>query len=161
MISVQLDWKPNAQFAGLLLADHRGWFTDAGIDLTILPWQPATDPVRDVGNRLGHVAVSEDNLAISAAAAGVDIVILGSMLRSSPLAWMVPQDSGIETFADFAGASVSMSWRDGTRLRPGCFRGGRVDQLLVRSTSGHWSKCGRAASIRACGHETSLSGLSR
>ena len=108
MISVQLDWKPNAQFAGLLLADHRGWFTDAGIDLSILPWQPATDPVRDVGTRLGHVAVSEDNLAISAAAAGVDIVILGSMLRSSPLAWMVPQESGIETFADFAGKTIGV-----------------------------------------------------
>jgi len=107
MISVQLDWKPNAQFAGLLVADHDGLFAERGLDLEILPWQVHTDPV-DGLDTPGRIAVSEDNLAIQSLAAGNDVVMLGAMLRYSPLAWIVRADSPVEGFADFAGLTVGV-----------------------------------------------------
>jgi hypothetical protein len=69
-LTVQLDWKPNAQFAGLLVTQHLGWFADAGLDVRIRPWVPGTDPLDRVPHEVGTIAVSEDNLAIRAAALG-------------------------------------------------------------------------------------------
>lgn len=107
-LTVQLDWKPNAQFAGLLIAQHRGWFVERGLDVDILPWRPATDPIANVAAQVGLIAVSEDNLAIQAAAAGSSIKVLGAMLQRSPLAWMVLEDSPIADIAGFAGKRIGV-----------------------------------------------------
>ncbi len=107
-LTVQLDWKPNSQFAGLLLALHYGWFEREGVSVRVVPWQPATDPVANVPSTLGLIAVSEDNLAIQLAAAGHDVKILGSMLQKSPLAWMVMPDSPIKEMAHFAGKTIGV-----------------------------------------------------
>jgi len=107
-LTVQLDWKPNSQFAGLLLALHNGWFEKQGVAVKVMPWQPATDPVANIPNTLGLIAVSEDNLAIQLAAAGNDVKILGSMLQKSPLAWMVMPDSPIQEVSQFAGKTIGV-----------------------------------------------------
>jgi ABC-type nitrate/sulfonate/bicarbonate transport system substrate-binding protein len=107
-ITVQLDWKPNAQFAGLLLAVHHGWFADAGVEVTIRPWRPATDPLEQVPAQPGLIAVSEDNLAIRSAAAGNQLKVLGSMLQRSPLAWMVLESSPITEFSQFAASRIGV-----------------------------------------------------
>jgi len=107
MISVQLDWKPNAQFAGLLVADHGGLFASRGLEVEILPWEVHTDPVAGLDTP-GRIAVSEDNLAIQSFAAGNEVVVLGAMLRYSPLAWIVRADSPVVKFADFAGLTVGV-----------------------------------------------------
>ena len=75
MISVQLDWKPNAQFAGHLAADHSGLFAARGVEVEILPWEVHTDPVAGL-DIPGRIAVSEDNLAIQSLAAGNDVIVL-------------------------------------------------------------------------------------
>lgn len=108
MLTVQLDWKPNAQFAGLILAIHNGWFADQNVDVQILPWQPATDPVKNLSSQVGLIAVSEDNLAIQSAFSGEKIKLLGSMLQRSPLAWMVLKDSEITDFADFRSKKIGV-----------------------------------------------------
>lgn len=107
-LTVQLDWRPNAQFAGLLLALHHGWFEEAGVGVTVLPWRPATDPLDGVTDGIGRISVSEDNLVIRAAAAGRPVRIIGSMLQLSPLAWMVLEDSSMTGFADFAGRTIGV-----------------------------------------------------
>jgi ABC-type nitrate/sulfonate/bicarbonate transport system substrate-binding protein len=107
-LTVQLDWKPNSQFAGLLLALHNGWFEKQGVYVKVMPWQPATDPVANVPHKLGLIAVSEDNLAIQLAAAGNDVKILGSMLQKSPLAWMVMPDSQIKDVSQFKGKTIGV-----------------------------------------------------
>lgn len=107
-ITVQLDWKPNVQFAGLLLAVHNGWFEAENLSVEIIPWRPATDPLEHVPTSIGLVSVSEDNLTIQAAAAGHTVKMLGSMLQKSPLAWMVLQDSPIEDVSGFAGKTIGV-----------------------------------------------------
>ena len=108
MLTVQLDWKPNAQFAGLILAIYNGWFADQNVDVQILPWQPATDPVKNLSSQVGLIAVSEDNLAIQSAFSGEKIKLLGSMLQRSPLAWMVLKDSKIAEFKDFRSKKIGV-----------------------------------------------------
>ena len=41
-LTVQLDWIENAQFAGLLVAKEKGWYTQQGLDVTIEPVNQTT-----------------------------------------------------------------------------------------------------------------------
>ncbi len=52
-----LNWLPNVEFAGLWVAQQKGWWKQAGIDMTYEGWTPAVAPERDVpeagGNTFG------------------------------------------------------------------------------------------------------------
>jgi ABC-type nitrate/sulfonate/bicarbonate transport system substrate-binding protein len=37
-LSVALDWTPNTNHVGLYVAQAKGWFEDAGLDVDILPY---------------------------------------------------------------------------------------------------------------------------
>jgi ABC-type nitrate/sulfonate/bicarbonate transport system substrate-binding protein len=37
-LSVALDWTPNTNHVGLYVAQSKGWFDDAGLDVDILPY---------------------------------------------------------------------------------------------------------------------------
>src|SRR5471032_1251235 len=39
-LTVQLDWIPNVQFAGVLVAKEKGWYREAGLDVTIRAVDP-------------------------------------------------------------------------------------------------------------------------
>jgi len=107
-LTVQLDWKKNAQFAGLLLAQRRGWFAESGLSVEILPWTAGTNPLDEMSLRPGLIAVSEDNLAIQSAAAGHQVKILGAMLQKSPLAWMVRSNSEINSVSQFGSKKIGV-----------------------------------------------------
>jgi ABC-type nitrate/sulfonate/bicarbonate transport system substrate-binding protein len=87
-ISLQLDWKPNAQFAGILVAHHLNQYAEQGIDLEIRPWRPYLNQV-DVLQEEGNVIVStEDNLLIRGRAAGQPVRAIATMMQYSGLSWM-------------------------------------------------------------------------
>ncbi len=44
-LTFQLGFFPNAQHAGFLVADSRGYYTQAGLKVTIKPGGPTIDPV--------------------------------------------------------------------------------------------------------------------
>lgn len=107
-LSLQLDWKPNAQFAGILLAHYQGKYRQAGIDLTILPWQSHTNPV-DALRRADNMIVStEDNLLIRARAAGEPVKAIGTMMQFSGIGWMALKTAGIHNVRDFKGKRIGI-----------------------------------------------------
>ena len=104
----QLDWKPNAQFAGVLVAHHLGWYREAGIDLTISPWEVNSDAIAALASEEAVVASTEDNLLIRARADGQPVKAIGAMLQHSGIGWMSLSDSGIERPGDLAGRTVGV-----------------------------------------------------
>ena len=61
-ITLQLDWKPNAQFAGILWAHHHGWYARAGIDLTIVPWWPGFNQMDALESDANVIVSTEDKV---------------------------------------------------------------------------------------------------
>ncbi|GAB4213468.1 MAG: ABC transporter substrate-binding protein [Synechococcales cyanobacterium] len=107
-LDLQLDWKPGAQFAGLLLAHHLGWYELAGIDLRIHPWEPFLDPVSAL-TRSGHwVVITEDNLLLRAVDRGDPYRAIGTMMQYSGLGWITLCSSGIRSLADLKGKRVGI-----------------------------------------------------
>ena len=61
-MTVQLNWVPNVQFAGILLAKERGWYRDAGIDLTIKGWEEGVSSTDEVVAGRAQIGVAEGGM---------------------------------------------------------------------------------------------------
>jgi ABC-type nitrate/sulfonate/bicarbonate transport system substrate-binding protein len=72
-MTFQLDWKYNAQFSGVFLADHMGYFKEAGVDMTIKQWEDGVNVVLDVAEGRADFACVEQNLIIAAQAEGLPV----------------------------------------------------------------------------------------
>ena len=111
-----LDWVLCAQFAGLIWAQAKGLYREAGLDVTIIPWEEdgrsIIEKVRDGGVCAGS---SEDNLIVGARAAGVPVKALATMLQDSPLVLITRQQSDIHSLHDLVGRRVAMQG-DGNRI---------------------------------------------
>ncbi len=133
-----LDWKPNAQFAGICRALDRGFYRDAGLDVVLVPWE---DDGRSVVEKVvagGLCAGSvEDNLVVAANARDrMRVSVLAAMFRETPLVVMSRPESGIQSIADLRGKRVAMHC-DGIRIMEGMLdlHGiGRSDLDLVEVT---------------------------
>ena len=107
-LNLQLDWLPNAQFAGVLYAPSLGWYRQAGIDLSILPWQAHTNQIDQLILDENYVVSTEDNLLIQACAAGHPVKAIGSMMQYSGIGWMSLKQSGIQSLADLKGRRLGI-----------------------------------------------------
>lgn len=107
-LALQLDWLPNAQFAGILYAQREGWYRQTGIDLTILPWAPYTNQVDALASDQNLVISTEDNLLIRACSQGAPIKAIGVMMQFSGIGWMALADAGIHTIPDLRGKRLGI-----------------------------------------------------
>ena len=107
-IKLQLDWKPNAQFAGVLYAHYHGLYKQNDIDLEIIPWNDYTDTIDVLDNEGLVVASAEDNLIIKARAKGKPIIAIGTMMQYSGIGWMSLKSKNIYSFQDLKGKRVGI-----------------------------------------------------
>lgn len=47
-VALQLKWKHQFQFAGYYAAQEKGYYRDAGLEVSVIEAGPETDPVREV-----------------------------------------------------------------------------------------------------------------
>ena len=57
-ITIQLHWVTNAEFAGILLAKERGWYAEAGLDLTIKGWKSGISVMDDVSSGKAQIGLA-------------------------------------------------------------------------------------------------------
>lgn len=107
-LTMQLDWKFNVQFAGLLMADHLGLYKDSGLEVALKPWASGMVVPAEVAGNPSVIGCAEQNLILSAQAEGAPIQAVATMLQASPLALMVLPDSGISTLSDLVGKKVGV-----------------------------------------------------
>lgn len=109
--TLQLDWQPNAQFAGVIMAKELGWYRAAGIDLNIVPWQPHTNPMDALfkaGDQDNILTSAEDNLHIIARSQGRPVVAIGAMIQFSGIGWMTLESAGIRSIHDLKGKRIGI-----------------------------------------------------
>lgn len=92
-LTMQLDWKLNAQFAGLCVADARGEYRRQGLAVTLKPAPPDIDVVNTVVSQPYTLGCAEESLILAAQAKGIRVVAIATMLQASPLSLMsLPQN---------------------------------------------------------------------
>lgn len=79
-IRFALDWTPNTNHTGLFVAQQKGWFADAGLDVQVLPYNSTPpDTLVDSGN--AEFGVSFQSSSVFAKAAGAQTVSVMAPLQ--------------------------------------------------------------------------------
>lgn len=169
-VTFQLDWKPTAQFAGLLLAKERGWYREAGIDLTLKPI-PKDEGV--VSNVVGHarwLGCVESGVLLEARAQGMPVKAIGTMLQGTPIGLISLRSAGIGRVKDLVGKRIGVH-ADGAEavkyvMRHAGLDPGRVQIELVGHTvtpllDGRYAavqgySIDEGVSLRQAGHDISI-----
>ncbi len=107
-LSFQLDWHPNAQFAGLLLAQHNGWYREAGLDVTFVPVDTEMKVVNTVVSGGNWLGCSESGVLIAAKASGAPIRAIGTMLQGSPMGLISLREKGFDSLARLRGKRLGI-----------------------------------------------------
>src|SRR5215475_2290337 len=86
--SLTLDFYPNADHAGIYMAQKLGYFKEAGLDVTIqTPSDPAA-PIKQVAAGRTDLAISYQPEVILAAEQGLEVVAVGALV-DTPLTSMI------------------------------------------------------------------------
>ncbi|HEV2439324.1 MAG TPA: ABC transporter substrate-binding protein [bacterium] len=108
-LSEQLGWLANAQMAGDFTAIGKGYFKDAGIDLTIQPGGPNIDPIQIVaGGGVPFGNVSSVAVLVNARSRGLPVKAFATVLQRHPFAFMFFTKSGIHSPKDFEGKTIGI-----------------------------------------------------
>ena len=104
-VNFELSFIPNVQHAGFLVAANRGYYTDEGLTVNIIPASQAgvTQDVADGTVDLGQVDYVD---IVESRNADVPIKAVAQTYKDPFFFWYAEGDSGIETVADWAGHSV-------------------------------------------------------
>ncbi len=108
-VAMQLGWFANSQMAGDFAAIGKGYFRDAGLDVTIVPGGPSIDPVGVVASGsvlVGNVA--SIGVLVAGRSRGVPLKAFASAFQRHPFAFFFLKESGIKTPADFAGKTIGI-----------------------------------------------------
>ncbi len=68
-INFALDWTVNTDHTGLYVAENKGYFSDAGVNINILPYNDA-EPIQLVSTGAAQCGISFENEAITGIPAG-------------------------------------------------------------------------------------------
>ncbi len=108
-LSEQLGWLANSQMAGDFVANAKGYFKDAGLDVKLQPGGPNIDPIQVVaggGAPMGNV--SSVAVLVNARSRGLPVKAFATVLQKHPFAFIFLTKSGIRTPRDFAGKTIGI-----------------------------------------------------
>ena len=112
-VILQLQWFPQAQFAGYYVALEKGWYAEEGLDVTIRAGGPDISPATAVAG--GNADFGTYMLADLAAAVqqGQPLLSIAQIQQQNGLLLLAFQSSGIDDPTDFLGKRVGVwlgSW---------------------------------------------------
>jgi putative hydroxymethylpyrimidine transport system substrate-binding protein len=105
-VSVALDWYPNANHAGLFLAQARGLFAGAGLDVAIATPADPTAVLQTVGAGRDTFGISYQTDVLLARAQEVPVVAVAALVQHPLLGVMSLASSGVSRPSDLVGKSV-------------------------------------------------------
>jgi len=106
-VTVQLAWTHQAQFAGFYAADQQGYYTEEGLEVTLLP-RPVvgTDTVAVVVDGKADFGVDYGARLVAARSQGRPVTAIATLYRRYPMVFMTLASSGLTRPHDFPGHTI-------------------------------------------------------
>jgi NitT/TauT family transport system substrate-binding protein len=111
-VTVQLKWVAQSQFAGYYVAAAKGYYKEAGLDVTIRPGGPDISPVQALVGKQADIAVNWLPDALAAREAGSALVNVAQVFNKSGLMLTCKKSSGVTSPKDLKGKTLGV-WYGG------------------------------------------------
>ena len=108
--SVRIQWLDQAQFAGLYVANARGYFKAQGLSVSVEPGGPDVSPVLLVASGSNDFGVSPATDIIQARSNGVPVVAIATIFQKNPVVFFARQSKNIKSPKDFVGHTVGLKY---------------------------------------------------
>jgi len=107
-VATVFNWLPDIEWSAWYLAEDRGYFTDLGVESSLIHGGPNAAAVPQVlATGEGNIGISASELdIIKANNEGQDFVIIGAMYQRNPLGLTWMTETGIETVEDLIGLRI-------------------------------------------------------
>lgn len=106
VVTVQLRWTHQAQFAGIYAAIEQGFYRDAGLEIRMLEGGHRIDLVDRVAGGTADVGVESGPALLRARDAGRDVRAVAVIYRRDPLVYLTLRSSGITKPQQFEGHTL-------------------------------------------------------
>src|ERR1700745_3009015 len=114
-VTIQLKWVAQAQFAGYFVAKEKGFYKDAGLDVTIKPGGPDVAPPQVIAGGGADVVVDWMPSALASREKGVPLVNISQTFKRSGLEITCRADTGIKKPTDLKGKTVGVWYGGGEK----------------------------------------------
>jgi NitT/TauT family transport system substrate-binding protein len=130
-IGYRLKWLFNASVAGDIYADKKGFFSRAGLAVTVKEGGPEKDAIKEL--EMGHAqfGVASADQVIRALAKGSPVAVIAQLFQVNPLQWAFRPDEGqILRPADLKGRIIGVTFggNDETIMRALLAQGGLTER---------------------------------
>ena len=107
-LTLQLKWVTQAQFAGYYVAKAKGFYDEAGLDVTINPGGPDIAPPQVIAGGGADVIVDWMPSALASREKGVPLVNIAQPFKRSGMMLTCRKDTGISNPEDFRGRTLGV-----------------------------------------------------
>jgi NitT/TauT family transport system substrate-binding protein len=111
-VTIQLKWVTQAQFAGYYVAKDKGFYKEAGLDVTIKPGGPDIAPPQVIAGGGADVVVDWMPSALAAREKGVPLVNIAQPFKKSGMMLTCRAETGIKSPQDLKGRTLGV-WFSG------------------------------------------------
>ncbi|WP_109110698.1 ABC transporter substrate-binding protein [Azospirillum sp. TSO35-2] len=108
-LTVMLDWFVNPDHAPLVVAQEKGFFKDAGLEVTLTAPADPNDPPKLVAAGGADIAVSYQPQLILQVSEGLPLVRIGTLVSTPLNSLVVLRDGPVKTLKDLKGRKVGYS----------------------------------------------------
>ncbi len=107
-VNLQLKWVTQAQFAGYYVAQDKGFYKDADLDVNIKPGGPDIAPPQVIAGGGADVVVDWMPSALASREKGVPLVNIAQPFKTSGMMLTCRKETGIKSPADFKGKTLGV-----------------------------------------------------
>lgn len=107
-VSVKLQWADQFQFAGYYVAKEKGFYHDAGLDVTIQKFDPKKLAINEVMSGRSTYGIGRSSLLVDRME-GKNVVALAAIFQTSPFVLLSKKSADIITPRDLVGKRIMMT----------------------------------------------------
>jgi NitT/TauT family transport system substrate-binding protein len=108
-VSMTLDWIYQGPNAGFVVALEKGFYREAGLDVSITPGKGSGSTAQLVASKATQIGFADGYVVGNGVAKGMTIRTVGSIFRRNPTAMIVLADSPIQSPKDIEGKSIGIT----------------------------------------------------
>jgi NitT/TauT family transport system substrate-binding protein len=134
--TMYLDFLVNGYHAPFYLAVEKGWYKEAGLDITVSPGKGTADSIKTVGTNNAEFGFPDLGAAAKAISEGIPITAVAAILQDTPSGIISFADKPIKAPKDLEGKSIAVAPFGATAiLLPAFAKKNNIDMTKVNTVT--------------------------